>query len=132
MKLRGFIVLAATAALGTACARGMQGSAAGEYIDPAEAAKTVTLHVDNSNSQPMELRVVANGQSYFVGSVGGMDSTSVLLDPRLFPTGTLYVAAIPADGRGRAVDGPLAASKGDVINFRVQPALGMSRATVRR
>jgi hypothetical protein len=132
MRFRGLLILAATAALGSACARGMQGTAAGDYIDPAEAAKTVTLRVDNSNPQPMELRVIANGQSYFVGSVGGFDTTSVLLDPRLFPTGNLYVAAIPADGRGRAVDGPLAASKGDVVKFRVSQALNLSRAIVVR
>jgi hypothetical protein len=110
----------------------MQGSAAGTYIDPAEAAKTVVLHVDNVNPQPLELRVVLNGQSRFVGSVGGLDSTSILLDPQLFPTGVLYVVAIPADGRGRAIAGPLSASKGDKIRFSVQSALDMSRATVIR
>jgi hypothetical protein len=132
MKLRGLLVLAAVATLGTACSSAMQGSAAGTYIDPAEAAQTVVLHVDNVNPQPLELRVVLNGQSRFVGSVGGLDSTSILLDPQLFPTGVLYVVAIPADGRGRAIAGPLSASKGDKIRFSVQSALDMSRATVIR
>ena len=110
----------------------MQGSAAGDYIDPVEAAQTVVLHVDNLNAQPMELRIIINGRSEFVGSVGGSDSTSILLDRRLFPAGYFHVAAIPADGRGRAVVGPLSAAKGDVIKFTVQNALDLSRATVIR
>ncbi|MDB4877247.1 MAG: hypothetical protein JWM41_3693 [Gemmatimonadetes bacterium] len=132
LKFRTLFVLATAAALGTACARFGQASAAGNVIDPADAATTVVLHVDNMNTQPMELRAIMNGQSKFIGSVGGQDSTSILLDPSWFPTGFLYVAAIPADGRGRAIAGPLAAAKGDKINFSVQPALDQSRALVVR
>jgi hypothetical protein len=132
LKLRGIIMFASVVALGTACTNSMQGAAAGEYIDPAEAAKTVVLHVNNVNPLPMELRVIQNGQSRFVGSVGGIDSTDILLDPQMFPTGFLYVAAIPADGRGRALVGPLSAAKGDQINFTVQVSLDMSRAVVVR
>ena len=131
-RLRGIIVLTSAVALGTACARGMQGASAGEYIDPSEAAKTVVLHVRNVNPLPMELRVIQDGQSHFVGSVGGIDSTDILLDSQMFPTGSLYVSAIPADGRGRALVGPLAAGKGDKINFTVQVSLNMSRAIVVR
>ena len=131
-RLRGIIILISTVALGTACANGMQGASSGDYIDPAEAAKTVVLHVNNINPLPMELRVVQNGQSRFVGSVSAGDSTDILLDPQLFPTASLYVTAIPSDGRGRAVAGPLAASKGDQINFTVQVTLSMSRAVVVR
>jgi len=131
-KLRGIIVLASAVVLGTACANGMQGAAAGEYIDPSEAAKTVVLHVRNINSLPMELHVIQDGQSRFIGSVGGIDSTDILLDPQMFPTSSLFVAAIPPDGRGRAFVGPLAAGKGDKINFTVQVSLNMSRAIVTR
>ena len=132
-KLQRFLILAAAATMSitVGCARGI-GSSAGEYISPADAAKTVVLHVDNKNSQPMELRVIVDNQSYFVGSVSGSDSTSILLDPSFFPTGFMYVAGIPAGGRGRAIDGPLSASKGDRINFMISPALELSRARVVR
>jgi hypothetical protein len=131
-NFRTFFMLATVAALGTGCAHFGQGSAAGSVIDPAEASKTVVLHVDNVNPVSMELRAIVGGRSQFVGSVAGSDTTTVLLDPSWFPTATLYVLAIPADGRGRAVGGPLAAGKGDRVIFTVQPALDMSLAVVRR
>jgi hypothetical protein len=116
----------------TGCARYTSNSAAGDVIDPADAASSVVLRVQNINISPMELRAVLNGRSYFVGSVGGNDSTSVLLDPTLFPTGFLYVVAIPANGRGRASVGPLSAGKGDKIQFIVRPELDLSSAIVVR
>jgi hypothetical protein len=124
--------LALAALLGAGCARQFQSSAAGEVIDPAAAAKTVVLHVDNQNLQTMELRTVIDDRSTFVGSVGGNDTTSILLDPSMFPAGFLYVVAIPGDGHGRAVAGPLSASKGDRIQFTVSQILSASRATVYR
>lgn len=130
-RSRMIIILAAAATLGSGCAR-YSDSAAGEVIDAAEAAKTVVLHVNNQSSSSMELHAINDGRSYFVGSVGPNDSTEVLLDPILFPTATLFLVGIPADGRGRAVAGPIAASKGDQINFNIQSAYDLSRATVRR
>jgi hypothetical protein len=124
-------VLAAAATLGAGCAR-YSDSAAGDVIDPAEAAKTVVLHVNNQSSSSMELHAINDGRSLFVGSVGPNDSTDVLLDPILFPTATLFLVGVPADGRGRAVVGPIAASKGDQINFNIQSAYDLSRATVHR
>ena len=53
-----------------------------------------------------------------------------MLDPQMFPTGALYVAAIPTDGRGRALVGPLSAGKGDKIRFTIEPALDQSHAIV--
>lgn len=132
LRLKRFMILAASAVMASACARGMQGSDAGVYIDPAEAAKTVTLEVQNDNPNPMELRVIVNDQSYFVGSVGGGEKTSMLLDPRWFPAGFVYVIGLPADARGRAIVGPLSAGKGDRIKFSISPTLSMSRATVVR
>jgi hypothetical protein len=130
LKARAFVILIATATMGVGCNRYMQGSEAGGVIDPADAAKTVVLHVRNQNPSPMELRTILNGRSQFVGSVGGNDSTSILLDPGMFPTGLLYVTAIPTDGRGRAVAGPLSAGKGDKIQFTIEPALDQSHAIV--
>jgi hypothetical protein len=129
-KERRLAAFAIVAAFGAACARYTE--AAGDVIDPVAAAQTVVLDVTNTNTQPMELRTIYNGESRFVGSVGGLDSTSVLLDPKIFPTGSLYLSAIPGDGRGRALVGPLTAVKGDRIRFTVQPALGLSHATVVR
>ncbi len=130
-RARAFLAVAALAALGTACARATQGSASGR-IDAADAAQTVVLHVDNKNTAPMELRTILNGRSEFVGSVGGNDSTSILLDPLNFPTGFLYIAAIPSGGSGRALVGPLGASKGERINFTIEPVLDQSHARVVR
>jgi hypothetical protein len=136
MKLKSLAVLSAAAVLGgsfaTGCARYTVSSAGGEIADPAEAAKTVVLNVENTNTSPMELRATLNGKSYFVGSVGGNDSANLLLEPTLFPTAVLYITAIPADGRGRATVGPLGASKGDKIKFIIRPALDLSSATVVR
>src|SRR5689334_19255126 len=89
------------------CARYSEGSAAGVTIDPAEAARTAVLNVRNENGRGMELRSIINGQSTFIGSVGPNDRTSILLDANLLPTSILYIAAIPDDGRGRALVGPL-------------------------
>jgi hypothetical protein len=132
LGFKKIMILAASAVMASACARGMQGSAAGDYIDPVEAAKTVTLEVQNDNPNSMELRIVVNDQSYFVGSVGGAEKTSMLLDPRFFPSGFIYVVGIPADARGRAIAGPLSAAKGDKIRFSISPSLDLSRATVVR
>ena len=126
------MILGTAAVLGAGCASTQTGSAAGTIIDPAEASRTVVLHVENLNPSPMELRAITNGRSQFVGSVGGNDSTSVLLDPSWFPTATLVITALPADGHGRAVSGPLAAGKGDRIIFTLQPSLDLSNAIVRR
>ena len=122
----------ASTMISVACAHGLESSASGEVIDAADAAKTVVLHVDNKNSQPMELRTVLDGRSAFVGSVQGNDTTNILLDPTMFPAGFLYVMAIPADGRGRALAGPLSAGKGDKIRFDVSEDLRLSHAIVIR
>jgi len=131
LNTRMLLVLAAAATLGSGCAR-YTDTSGGEVIDAAEAAKTVLVHVNNLSPQSMELRAIVNGNSTFIGSVGSNDSTSVLLDPVMFPTATLYLVGIPAGGRGRAVVGPLAASKGDMITFTIESAFDLSRAIVRR
>jgi hypothetical protein len=131
LKTRALLILAAATTIGAACNRYSQNSSAG-VIDPADAKNTVVLHVKNQNTSPMELRTILNGQSQFAGSVGGNDSTSVLLDPQMFPTGFLYVVAIPTGGRGRAVAGPLSAGRGDKIVFTIEQALDQSHAIVTR
>lgn len=129
LKIHTFVFLVAAATMGAACNRYTQNSSAGT-IDPADAKNTVVLHVQNMNTSPMELRTSLNGRTEFVGSVGGNDSISLLLDPAMFPTGSLYVVAIPTGGRGRAVAGPLSAGKGDRIDFTIEPALDQSHAIV--
>jgi hypothetical protein len=127
------ILTTAAALLGAGCARNYQ-SAGGdiEAIDPVAAAQTVVLQANNRGDSAMELRIVASGQSRFIGSVGPRDSTAILLDRSIFPTAELYVVAIPADGRGRAISGPLAAARGDRIRFTIEPSLEGSRAIVVR
>ncbi len=131
-RVRLFLAIATAAVLGAGCAGYNQASSAGDVLDPAAAAQTVVLHVSNLNTQSMELRSIVNGRSEFIGSVGGSDTTSILMDRSLFPAGFLYIEAIPGNGLGRAIVGPLSASKGDRIRFTIQPALGMSSATVMR
>ncbi|MEO6878560.1 MAG: hypothetical protein ABI205_08785 [Gemmatimonadaceae bacterium] len=135
-KLRALAVpivatLATVAMLGTGCALS-HGSAGGTYIDAADAAATVVLHVSNVSTMPMELRTVQNGRSDFIGSVGAADTTSILLDPMLFPTASLYVVGIPANSQGQASAGPLAASKGARILFTIEPNYAHSYAIVVR
>ena len=125
-------LVAASMTWAGACARYSEGTSAGIAIDPAEAARTVVLNVRNENNRAMELRSIVNGQSTFIGSVGPSDSTSILLDANIFPTSLLYLTAIPDDGRGRALVGPLTASKGDKINFTIRPTLSLSNAVIRR
>ena len=132
VRTRSLLILAAATIVGAGCNRYYGSTAGGEIVLPAEAAKTVVLHVENLNPAPMELRTIQNGRSLFVGSVAGQDSTNILLDAGLFPTGSLYLAAAAGDGRGVARVGPLSASRGDLIRFTVQPALDLSRAVVRR
>jgi hypothetical protein len=122
----------AAASMTWGCARYSEGSAAGTTIDPAEAAQTAVLNVKNENGRAFELRSILNGQSTFIGSIGPTDNTSILLDANLLPTSVLYIVAIPDDGRGRALVGPLTATKGDKINFTIRPTLSMSNATIRR
>ena len=129
MKFRALTIATAAALFGSACGLS-HNSAGGTYIDPADAASTVVLHVVNHSSESMELRTVENGQSLFIGSVGAQDSTKLLLDPSLFPTATLYVLGVPPGGYGRAAVGPLSASKGQQINMTIEPSLGLSHATV--
>jgi hypothetical protein len=132
IRARILLILAAAAVAGAGCNRNYGSTAGGEVVSPADAAKTVVLHVQNLHQSPMELRTVQNGRSLFVGSVAGQDSTNILLDPTLFPTGSLFIVAVAADGHGVARVGPLGASKGDMIKMTVQPALDLSRAIVVR
>jgi hypothetical protein len=127
MQFRKLYILAAAATISAGCSHYAQPSAGGDVVD---AASTVVLHVDNLSTEPMELRTVLNGRSSLVGSVSAHDTTNILLDPSMFPTGFLYVVAIPSDLRGRAIAGPLTATKGNRIKFTVQPALDMSNAIV--
>ena len=127
---RTLLTLAASALLGAGCNRYYGSTAGGEVVSTADAKKTVVLHVQNFHQSPMELRTVQNGRSLFVGSVSSHDSTNILLDPTLFPTGSLYIVAVSADGTGVARVGPLGASKGDEIRMTVQPALDLTRAIV--
>jgi len=62
LTVKKFIILAASAVMASACARGTQSSDAGVYIDPAEAAKTVTLEVQNG-AKPGDYTLTLQGQA---------------------------------------------------------------------
>ena len=132
LKPRALVALAIAAAISVACATTGGGGMSSREISPTDAKKSVVLHVDNLSPSPMELRTMNNGRSAFIGSVSGQDSTNILLDATLFPTGSLYILGIPSDRRGQARVGPLSAGRGDIIKFTIQPALDLSRAIVVR
>ena len=132
LRQRFLLILAAVAIAGAGCNRYYGSTAGGEIGASPDASKTVVLHVNNLNPSPMELRILQNGRSAFVGSVSGQDSTNIVLDASLFPTGSLYIIAVPADGRGGTRVGPLAATKGDLIRLTLQQAIDLSRAVVVR
>jgi len=132
LKAHGLMALTIAATISVACASLGGGGMGSTVISRADAAKSVVLHVDNLSPSPMELRTISNGRSSFIGSVGGQDTTNILLDATLFPTGSLYIAALPSDRRGQARVGPLSAGRGDIIKFTIQPALDLSRAVVVR
>jgi len=125
---RALASVALIATFGTACSRAMQ-SRAGDIIDPVDAASSAVLEVRNLGVQTVEIRTVLHGDSRFVGAVAGNDKGEMLLDPSLLPTGSLWVVAIPTDGRDQVFGGPLAVTKGDTIRFTVESG-GIGRAVV--
>jgi len=85
LKARGLIALTVAITISVACAGLGSGGMGSTVISRADAAKSVVLHVDNLSPSPMELRTISNGRSSFIGSVGGQDTTNILLDATLFP-----------------------------------------------
>lgn len=128
MKLRAFAAVAIMSVLGSGCA--LMHRSADTIIDPADAAQSVVLHVENRSTGSVELRTVVQGRSDFIGSVGASDVTNILLDRSLFPTASLYIVGIPTGSGGRANVGPLAASKGATINLVLESSLPQSHATI--
>jgi hypothetical protein len=131
-SMREIWSLAAAVSLGVSCAGNRQASAGGEVISPRDAGATVVLHVQNLGMAMVELRSVEDGRTKFIGSVGAQDTTSLLMDPLLFPTANLFIAAFANAGGQRIVVGPLAAGIGDRIDLTVQQGLTGSQATVSR
>jgi hypothetical protein len=128
LKTRVLLTLATIATLGAGCAR--YGSAAGDVAVAPDASNSAVLYTKNLSNEPIELRVLTTGQSRFIGSVSPGETNAIVLDPSLLPSGDLYVLGISADGRRRAVGGPLAVAKGNAIRFTIQPTLSLSRAIV--
>jgi hypothetical protein len=131
-RMRSTFSLLIAALLGATCARNHQASAGGEVITPADADATVVLHVQNLGLSMVELRSIDGGRSRFITAVSAQDTASVLLDPLLFPTASLFIAAYAQAGGQRVVVGPLAAGKGDEIDLTVQEGLVGSQARVHR
>jgi hypothetical protein len=132
MSMRNLTSLLAAVSLGAACAQNRQSSASGEVISPSDADATVVLHVQNLGTAMVELRSIEDGRTRFIGAIGAQDSTSLLLDPLLFPTANLFIAAYANGGGQRVVVGPLAAGRGDKIELTVEQGLTGSQANVHR
>ena len=92
-RMRSTFSLLIAALLGATCARNREATAGGEVISPSDANATVVLHVQNLGLNMVELRSIEDGRSRFIGAVSGQDTASVLLDPLLFPTASLFIAA---------------------------------------
>jgi hypothetical protein len=118
--------------LSGACARYHESSDAGEVISAHDASEAVVLHVENLGMAPVELRSILDGQSRFIGTVAAHDTSSILMDHTLFPTASLFIAAYALAGGQRVVVGPLAAGRGESIDFTVQEGLRGSQARVHR
>ena len=95
-----------------------------------DASNSAVVLTKNLSNEPVELRVVTTGQSRFIGSISPGETNSIVLDPSLLPSGELYIVGIAADGRQRAVGGPLAVTKGNTIHFTIEQTLSLSRAYV--
>ncbi len=132
MRMQRAAAMLVAALIGGACARYHESSAGGEVISAQDAAATVVLHVQNLGLNTVELRAIEDGRSRFIASVSAHDSSSILLDPLLFPTASLFIAAYAQAGGQRVVVGPLAAGKGDEIDLTVQEGLVGSQANVHR
>lgn len=128
LKIRMLLTLATVATMSAGCAR--SGSAGGDIALSPDPASTAVLYTKNLSNDPIELRVLVTGQSRFIGSVSPGESNSIFLDPTLLPAGELYIIGISADGRRRAIGGPLAVAKGNAIRFTIEPTLSLSRAYV--
>jgi len=132
IRMQGAAAMLVAALLGGACTRYHESSAGGEVISARDAAETVVLHVQNLGVNTVELRAIEDGRSRFITSVSAHDTSSILLDPLLFPTASLFIAAYAQAGGQRVVVGPLAAGKGDEIDLTVQEGLTGSQANVHR
>jgi hypothetical protein len=130
--MQGATAVIVATLLGGACAHYHESSAGGEVISARDAAETVVLHVQNLGLNTVELRAIQDGQSRFIASVSAHDTSTILLDPLLFPTANLFIAAYAEAGAQRVVVGPLAAGKGDKIDLTVQEGLIGSQANVHR
>lgn len=129
MKNRILLTLATIATLSAGCAH--SGTAAGDIaLSPADLASSAVLYTKNQSNEPIELRVLTSGESRFIGSISPGETNAIMLDPTLLPAGELYVIGISADGRRRAIGGPLAVAKGNAIHFTIEPTLSLSRAYV--
>src|ERR1051325_2969420 len=99
MKVQRLVPWTIALMLATACVGYREGVSGGEVdIDPADAAKTVVLQVKNQYTTSIALSTIVDGQSRFIGSVAASDSTAILLDPSILPTGFLYISGILPTG----------------------------------
>ena len=131
-RIRGIMPLVLAAVVAAACGGYREAAAGGEVVSASDAAATVVLHVKNLGTSAVALNSVQDGKSLFIGSVPAQDTTSLLLDPNLFPTARLFIRASAQGGGQRVLVGPLAAGKGDQIELTLEEGLIGSKAQVRR
>jgi hypothetical protein len=122
--------LALLAVVAIACGR--TPTPRGAVASLAPAGGGVTVVVDNHNFAEMDVYVVRAGDILTrLGMVDGESKAQFLVDPSLFPTGTLGLLARPIGGFGAARSGPIPVGAGETVTFTIEPDLRASMATVR-
>ncbi len=132
MSIRGWTlgVTLAAALFAVACERNFA-TADAEAVTPSTP-EAVRLVVQNNNFADVDVYVVRDGDATTrLGTVTGESNATFVVEPSLFPTGTLALVAQPIGGFGAARSGPVSVSPGQTVTFTIQPDLRTSMATVR-
>jgi hypothetical protein len=121
-------VFAVGAALGSvsACSRSNNMMAAAGDVVPANA---IGVHVQNDNFLDVDVYVVSEGLPTRLGTVTGNSSANFVIDGSL-ASQDLRIVATPIGGNGRASSGPVVASPGQTIDFRVGSMLRNSTVSI--
>jgi hypothetical protein len=112
-------VIAAAGALFAGCMhRGAEAAAAGDVaIDPAVAANTVVLRVQNNHVNEMKMFWTYNGQEHYLGPVLAHRTRDFALDPSLVGNPSVTFTARAIDNSDALVRGPYQLDRGAIVGF---------------
>jgi hypothetical protein len=112
-------VLAAAGALFAGCMHpGAEAAAAGDVaIDPAVAANTVVLRVQNNHDSEMKMFWTLDGQEHYLGPVLAHHTRDFALDPSLVGNPSVTFTARRLDNSDALVRGPYQLDRGSIVGF---------------